>query len=490
MRGVPYALVCMMIVGCGSSGVPQSPPPGTTHASAKPGEAPKQRGLHAPGNDPAIVALAEGWLTCNWEPGHGYSDECPPGKAWYESKLFDGGKGLPTLVSMLEDERPLVRALAAENLVVHGHEYDDDAALCARVVAAAERERDPSMLERMGDLVASIDLEETHLTDRAIALARSGPLELRLVLIHDLFSSNPFSMPVFELVKGLLADADPKIRAAAVRGFAAFDDLETCDLLVGKLADQEIATDAAWALSYGGNGYCSPSFDALLHWIEARADNGDPRQLIEPLEKLCADREATVAQEKRGAAVLRHWVEQQSLEPGVRAQALRALPACDPRSAEYAAKLQNAPEDEIRREAADVAIHPSEAHGAEADVLAPADPEPPPIEPGAPVKSYAAVAFQKDWDTIPPLDLRDHFPPGAYRIDGTVIGVSAESRGRVHVYLQSGPGKALVLELAASQATAARATRRGRHAQALCDFHGMSSGGFVTMEGCRWESTM
>src|SRR5262245_2489621 len=106
MRSLSCLLGSLLVAGCGSSGgpAPQPPPePGTAAASAKPQAPAAQRGLHAPGNDPAIVALAEGWLTCNWEVGRGYSDDCPPGRAWEESKLFDGGKGLPTLVAMLED---------------------------------------------------------------------------------------------------------------------------------------------------------------------------------------------------------------------------------------------------------------------------------------------------------------------------------------------------------------------------------------------------
>src|SRR5688572_3871391 len=57
--------------------------------AAEPAARSGPRGLDDPRNNPEVVALAKGLLTCNWKVGTGYSDECPPGKAWYESKLLD-----------------------------------------------------------------------------------------------------------------------------------------------------------------------------------------------------------------------------------------------------------------------------------------------------------------------------------------------------------------------------------------------------------------
>jgi len=77
------------------------------------------------------------------------------------------------------------------------------------------------------------------------------------------------------------------------------------------------------------------------------------QELTDIVEKICADREATKDQEKRGAVILTKWIERSKLQPWVRARALQALPKCDVDSAKYASKLKidNDEHGEVKRAA-------------------------------------------------------------------------------------------------------------------------------------------
>jgi hypothetical protein len=221
-------------------------------------------------------------------------------------------------------------------------------------------------------------------------------------------------------------------------------------------------------------------------WVDGKPKGVEPSRLIDLVEKICDDREATTAQEKRGAGLLRGWIEDTKLDPWKRADALKALPKCDVDSAKYAAKIKT-DDDDLKRAAAEVVGKPTEATGPAPDVLGPPEPEPGAVDPKAPVKAYGAADFLAQWEGAPPDKLYELFPPGNYRIDGTVIGVRDTGKGRIELELAAGKNDAVVLALAGSQAKAARSRRRGQPAKALCEFHGTAYAGYVTFEKCHWE---
>ncbi|MFO0612203.1 MAG: HEAT repeat domain-containing protein [Polyangiaceae bacterium] len=476
--------------GCSASpgDTPRDPVSGTTRAtSTTSAPADAQVGLQDPNNDPAIVALAKGVLSCHWKVGHGYSKECPAGVAWYETELFHDKKSLPTLVSFLEDADPAVRAIAAEALRVYGHEYQEDASLCLRVVSAAEREKDPELLEPFGALVGAIDLERTNLVDRALALAKTAPVELREEQISSLVGANPYSQTVFSFVTSALHDPEARIRAAAITTLGETGDAEACELLEKELgADTEEAYLVAHALTYGGNGDCRASFDAVLRWLE-RPRTGElaSARLTGITEQLCRDRTATATEEKRGAAVLRGLVLNAHLSSWDRASALRSLGKCDVDSKAFASTLQT-DDEELKRAVEEVSTSPSEAEGPAPDTIGPDEPDPPAIDTTREIRSIDAVSFLSTWDPTRE-GMWDIFPPGPYRVAGTVIGVSRSSHGRVELSLAGPPGTAVHLHWTGSQATQAGRMRRGQSAKAVCDFHGDGGRGYANFTDCHWE---
>lgn len=482
------------VAACGAKpGPPTETPEGASGAAgstATPNAPPARMatGLDAPSNDPEVVRLAKGVLSCHWKVGHGYSKDCPPGVAWYESERIGDEKSLPTLVSFLEDADPGVRALGAEALRVRGNKYEDDAALSARVFQAAERETDPELFEAFGSLAGAIDLERTGLVDRGLALAKSAPIELRAAQVESLYGPNPYSAKVFSFVKAALHDDDARIREAAISALGGADDAEACELLEGELgAGAEEAFLAARALAYGGNGQCSSSFDAVLGWLEKQPVKLESMaRLSEITAWLCADRAASIEQEKRGAKVLRRFVSATDIDPYARASALEDLPKCDADSQAFAASLKT-DDEQLKRVAAEIASTPTEATGPAPDTVGPPDPEPPAIDASTILGSLDAVSFLSTWDTMTGEKLRQTFPPGPYRIEGVVIAVSQQSRGRVELSLAGPPGEAVHLHLSASQATPAGKRRRGQPAKAVCEFEGEGGRGYADFNDCHWE---
>ncbi|MFO0617064.1 MAG: hypothetical protein U0414_30995 [Polyangiaceae bacterium] len=457
-------------------------------ASAASPRTPASSGIDAPGNDPEIVRLLRGVLGCHWKVGEWHPKDCAAGVAWDETDLFGDDKSLPTLVSFLEDADPAIRALAAEALRVHGHLYREDAALSARVLGAAEREKDPGLLDDLGDLAAGVDLEHTGLVDRGLALAKTAPLDLREAQVEALLGANRYSMSVFTFVKAALHDPEARIRSAAITALRDADDLEACELLQGELAgkDEEQAHLAARALTYGGNGRCSSSFDAVLGWLEkqpvTKESIGGFAQLT---EWLCDDRTASVEQDARATKWLRKVASDTHLEPWARGTALEALPTCDVDSKTFAASLVTDDEG-LQSTAATVASAPTKAIGPAPDTVGVA-PEPPAIPANKTIQSIDAVSFLTAWDAAPRESLYDLFPPGPYRVEGVVVGVEREPQGRVELSLAGPPGTAIHLHLSGSQAAPAATRRRGQKAKAVCDFHGDGGHGYANFTDCHWE---
>src|SRR5262245_30680389 len=93
------------------------------------------------------------------------------------------------------------------------------------------------------------------------------------------------------------------------------------------------------------------------------------------------------------------------------------------------------------------------------------------VAPAEEPRSYEATALQKAWDSTKPEELRDKFPPGAYRISGKVAELI-----NGNVYLKAGGKKnaEIKLRMTDDAKAAAAKLKKGAAVTALCEFHGVS----------------
>lgn len=309
---------------------------------------PTAKGMQAKDNDPKVVAEVKKVLDCEWKR-YGFSSKCEAYKAFRKSDLIRRGAADVTLVNLIEDEDEKVRWLAARMLRSHGRKYRDDPKLAARVLGAAEAERNEVVAGKLGDAVASIDFVATKLEDRVLELAKSHPVEkLRAEVVNSMLFRNRKSSKIFEVVKEMARNEEnAAVRRAAVRAFWIGTPRdkrnEICELWVGigqEDKDPKIAGVALRLAAQYTNSQCKDHYDTILGHAEKLAKAGEVKSSDIPsaLRYIHKQKDATDKQKKQALAVAKTLLENDKNKDMARGGAMRFLGKEHPKGKDIAKK--------------------------------------------------------------------------------------------------------------------------------------------------------
>jgi hypothetical protein len=215
----------------------------------------------APAKDPKIVALANAAAKCKYEDNY-FDEECKAYKTWRdEEKLFEEGKGDATLLAMLEDKDVKMRVLATDHGFDSFEKIVADKGNAARVIAVAKTESHPTVARVFGNYLSRIDFEKLGMEKEIEGFLKHPSNDLRAALGFHMYASkqSPFRL---EFTKKLLADAEPKVVADALKGLsmgaARGKAPEACKLMGEQIARPE--GDALWQVA---SSDCKSIYDAL-----------------------------------------------------------------------------------------------------------------------------------------------------------------------------------------------------------------------------------
>lgn len=319
-------------------------------------------GLDDPSVDKVVADAARAAIACEWSAGGGLKYDCPAHKAWKEAPYLKEGAADPSLTTMLGDKREQVRWLAAEALANQGKAYTKNAALAAKVVAAAQAETSSSVAGSIGRAAAKIDLAATGQQAAVETMVRSHALvELRRSLAQHLLWSNK---QLYDLTLQLArTDAVPAVRRAAISapwtGTPNGRENDSCSLWLEKVDDpaDEVHGEAAYlAAFWSRGGGCRTQWDALLGKIEARARGGKVQssQMASALGYFHGQKLATPAQRQRAVAIAKTIVETTGNSGIARGNALRVIGEVDDGAKAFAQRFVDDKEFFVKSSAKDV----------------------------------------------------------------------------------------------------------------------------------------
>lgn len=346
-------LTILFAVACGSSSGPENTTPTKDNSvkpadSAKAAETPKtKRGLDAPDNDPALVALMKEVLVCYRKA------ECAAQGKWYEPFHKGQQVDFKTLVNFIEDDKPEVRSLAAG--VLRGKKgqpgFHTDAAYAKRVLDALEKDTDDDSAREIALAAGFIDVKATGLESRMVNIIQLDPREkVRTSMIETILYNNADSPAMVAAVKQLILDPNTNIRVAVVRAFDA-DGVkkEACSLWAGNL-DHEDRYLADKCYYYLVANPCSSHYDAMLDAAEKR-----PPTAIENFQALCMQGGTPPNIKERLIKATDAWANNTKLLGMQRAESLKVLAACDPaRGKKVAGALTKDKDDYVREKAVEL----------------------------------------------------------------------------------------------------------------------------------------
>ncbi len=242
------ALSCSLaLAGC--EGKPQGN--GSSPSATAPASAPSvTASAPQPTLDPAVTALAAAALTCKFAEGSFQS--CPAADEFRRSTsdALKGEKGDAAVLTMLSHPNERYRVLAASRTLDNASRLFAQKENAEALLAQLEQEASGEARDAMAAWAGEIDALRLGLTDRVKALGASkNPKVRRSVGYRFLFHKDtPFG---YELVGGLLGDADRDVRKAAAMGLsntANFSPSAACKIL-GDALDGPHGEDVVWSAS-------------------------------------------------------------------------------------------------------------------------------------------------------------------------------------------------------------------------------------------------
>lgn len=347
------AVVALGALGCGDKASGEGTSTGGSGAA---------RGIDAPGNDPAVVALAKKAALCKWNDS-GFDYGCADRKAWEEAEILKDGKADPTLVAMVEDASEQVRWLAASALYNKGKVYQTEKALAERVLAAAEAEKAKSVARNLGGAAGRIKLPAVGLVDRGKGLTKAPTMkETRLGFIGSVqfANSEAFYDTTVALAKG---DPDNDVRDAAMSAFwtgtPSAKNAEVCAMWLdlSRDANDEFAGHAAYFTAfYPHSGGCKAQWDPLLADIEKKAKAGTAKSSYwgSAVYYLHGQGQATPAQKSKAIAVAKALAENPGNSASTRVRALELIAEKAPGGKAYLGKFTNDKDSYVKSRAADL----------------------------------------------------------------------------------------------------------------------------------------
>jgi hypothetical protein len=270
------ALVCGLLAGgC------KKPTVGPDDAGA-PGDA--GRGLANVQNDKEIVALAKAAAGCPPNENKALRSlldiECPAFKDWQKGEPITRSSDNETLLDLIEDGDAKMRWLGALALLRVNERWKKDKAAAVRVVAATEDEKDKYVGYELGLASSVVDLRQTGLVDRVIALIRDTKRDpwLRGALIPTLGYNGKDGFPeIREAIEGIAReDGDGALRGIAVRELWYDVPSKECALFRDLLRDpqDEVAGFAVEGCEAKG---CEANIAPMLDEIQRRAKAGEAK---------------------------------------------------------------------------------------------------------------------------------------------------------------------------------------------------------------------
>jgi hypothetical protein len=303
------ALTALVLTACGSDvghvAAPSAEPTGGA-ASAAPAQASAAVAPPTP-VDPRVLALAKPVAACTFSDTEGLRQStCEALKAWDdEQELFKGGAMDASLVTMLEGTVS-ERYLAAGKLTRFGEQMPEDAALAARVLAIAERERSPAIGRELGRAVGHIHLSKTGLADRVLTMAAQHENKaLKAAILERLaFANADLGPKAVEVFRKTIKDPDEEVRRNTTLGlWHTSKEPAACAILVDTFGDS-VAQIGIDAMRYAAIGAaCEPQLDAILSEVDRRvtAGNADSYEYGILLADVC--KRGTPAQKKTSSAL-------------------------------------------------------------------------------------------------------------------------------------------------------------------------------------------
>ena len=345
-------LTLLFAAACGSSSKPAEKPV-TTATTATTSEKPKadaskaKRGLDAPDNDPALVALAREALKCYRKA------ECEAQGKWYEPFHMGHQVDFKTLVNLIEDEHPEIRSLAAG--ILRGKKgkpgFHTDVAYATRVLDALDREQEEDVAREIALAAGFIDVKATGLEERMLKIIHFDTRErVRVRMIESILDNNYDVPTVTSVVKDMVLDSSSDVRVAAVRAFDVSElRAQACPFWAANLdhSDRYLADKCFYELV---SNSCKDQYDAMLSAAATR-----PPSSPENLQPLCLREETPAPVKTKLLAMAETWATNSTLNNLQRTQSLKLLALCDPpRAKTVAAALTKDPDEYIRENAIEV----------------------------------------------------------------------------------------------------------------------------------------
>lgn len=361
------SLLLVASSGCGSAEATSasSAPSGSSAPGAK-AEAPSGsgKGIDAPGNDAAIVALAKKALGCKRDAPDGPVDySCADMKAWLDSPNTGADGAAPTLVNFIEDGDAKVRALGYSKLHSASKGYKKDKALAQRVVAAIAVEKAKTTdHEIIGYALGSIDLKATGLLDDVKAAFPNLASEtMKRGVLKQIVFNNPGNDAVVDFVIGLAKDPSVSVRRDAVAAFFASgkerrDDV--CKMAEGLLGDADVQTveqaSNAIAMQEGcESGVYDEMLDAIDRTYKAGKISGYLAAKLVDFQR--SKRKPTDAQTKRAEGLITAILGDAKVSYPTRTTLIAQLPFADKAFAkDLLTKLESDPEPNVAKKAKEV----------------------------------------------------------------------------------------------------------------------------------------
>lgn len=345
-------LVALVVASaCGSSGTqpdkPTTPAKTETTSTASTAKTPvgnPKRGLEAPDNDPALVALAREALKC-YRKG-----DCEAQAKWFEP--FHKGQQVDskTLVNLIEDEHADIRSMAAG--VLRGKKgqpgFHRDAVLARRVLDALDKEEDEYVAREIALAAGFIEVKATGLEERMVKIMNLDTRErVRIGMIESILHNNWDVPGVTAAVKGLSGDSSSDVRVATVRAFDVPElRAEACPFWTSNLSHQD-ASLADKCFYYLISTSCKGEYEAMLREAEKR-----PPSSPENFQPFCQQVDPNDAFTKKLIDDADKWANTTTLNAIQRSQSLKLLAKCDPeRAKKVVAGLTKDKEDSVRETA-------------------------------------------------------------------------------------------------------------------------------------------
>ncbi|NOU32936.1 MAG: hypothetical protein HOO96_33970 [Polyangiaceae bacterium] len=200
--------------------------------------------------DPAVTALAAAALGCKFEGGSFQS--CPAADEFRRSTsdALKGEKGDAVVLTMLSHPNERYRVLAASRTLDNASRLFGQKENAEALLTQLEQETNTEVRDNLAAWAGEVDAQRLGLSDRVKALAASkNPKVRRSIGYRFLFHKDtPFG---YEIVGGLLGDADRDVRKAAAMGLsntANFSPSPACKLIADAL-DGPHGDDVEWSAS-------------------------------------------------------------------------------------------------------------------------------------------------------------------------------------------------------------------------------------------------